>query len=259
MVYCRSSLKKAKRNKSMIRLILALLYIIPVLILSLILWVISLIVGLFSEEKKELLSLAFVRFAFSSLIIIAGAKVTRIGLENIPTDKAVLYVGNHRSYFDILISGTRLYRPTAYIAKKQFFIPIVNLWMDNLHCLLLDRDDIKQGLKTILTAIDYVKNGRSIFIYPEGTRNRTEAPLLPFKEGSMKISTKSGCPIIPVAVTNSSAVFEDHFPGLRPAKVVIRYGEPIDPASLSKEEVKFIGKYVSEKIEKMLEENEKLL
>ena len=89
--------------------------------------------------------------------------------------------------------------------------------MRRLYCLFLDRKDLKQGLKTILTAIDQVKSGISICIFPEGTRNRDRedsTTLLPFKDGSFKIAQKTGCPIIPMALTGTADVFENHFPWL---------------------------------------------
>ncbi|MBQ7565436.1 MAG: 1-acyl-sn-glycerol-3-phosphate acyltransferase [Lachnospiraceae bacterium] len=245
----------------MIRFILALLFAVIALILSVPVWLIVRLIGHFRPETEELIALGFVRFAFSVIVWLSGAKVTTIGYENVPTDRPVLYIGNHRSYFDILISGRKLYRPTAYIAKKDFeHIPILCLWMKSLRCLFLDREDLRQGLKTVLTAIDYLKsNSRSVYVYPEGTRNKTDAPLLPFKEGTMKISTKSGAPIIPVAISGSKDVFEAQFPKLRPAKVVIRYGAPIYPDQLTGDDLKFIGKYTANIIEKMLEENEAIL
>ena len=113
-----------------------------------------------------------------------------------------------------------------------------------LHNLFLDRDDIKQGLKTILKAIDYVKGGMSVCIFPEGTRNKTDADMLPFHEGSFKIADKTGCPIVPMTMYNMSAIFEDHFPKIYSQDVYIDFGTPIIPDELSKEERKHIGAYV---------------
>lgn len=107
-----------------------------------------------------------------------------------PKDTPVLYIGNHRSYFDILLTYSRCPIRTGYIAKKEMEkIPLLSTWMRYLHCLFLDRKDIKQGLKTILTAVDKVKSGISICIFPEGTRNRNkdELDMLP----SMKEASKS--------------------------------------------------------------------
>lgn len=136
-------------------------------------------------------------------------------------------------------------------------MPLLSRWMKFLYCLFLDRTDLKAGLKTILTAIDYVKSGISIMIFPEGTRNKnaSETELLPFHEGSFKIATKTGCPIIPVCISHSSAVFEDHLPRIVPTHVTIEYGAPIYPKELSREEQKFIGKYVQELMTETLKKN----
>lgn len=111
----------------------------------------------------------------------------------------VLYVGNHRSIFDIILSYPFLKNNTGFVAKESLKkTPLVGWWMWYLNCLFLNRENIKEGLKTILKGVELVKNGSSIFIFPEGTRSETE-DLLPFKEGSLKIAEKGKCPIVPVA------------------------------------------------------------
>lgn len=88
--------------------------------------------------------------------------------------------------------------------------------MKRLYCLFLDRENPKEGLKTILQAIDYVKHGISICIFPEGTRNKgEELSLLPFHNGSFKIAEKTGCPIIPMSLNNTCDIFEGHFPFIK--------------------------------------------
>lgn len=231
----------------MIRVILLTVFLIVFLILSIPVFLIEWIIGKFSPHTRDISSLRIVQGAFRIVTFICGIKLTVIGEENVPKDQAVLYIGNHRSYFDIVLTYARCPNLTGYVAKKEMLkIPLLSRWMKFLYCLFLDRSDLKAGLKTILTAIDYIKNGISIMIFPEGTRGRTgsELDLLPFHEGSFKIATKTGCPIIPVCITGSSAVFEDHIPFIKPAHVTIEYGAPIDPKSLSKEDQKFIGKYV---------------
>ena len=115
---------------------------------------------------------------------------------------------------------------------------------------------VSEGMKTILLAIEEMKNGISICIFPEGTRNRNESELdlLPFHEGSFKIATKAGCPIVPIAIHNSAGIFEAQFPKMRPAKVIVEYGEPIYPDKLDKEEKRHIGAYTQNVILEMLKE-----
>lgn len=103
---------------------------------------------------------------------------------------------------------------------KKFLL--LSTWMRFVYCLFLDRENPKEGLKTILQAIDYVKNGISICIFPEGTRNKgEELSLLPFKEGAFKIATKTGCPIVPISMNNTAEIFENHFPKIKKTHVVL--------------------------------------
>lgn len=159
-------------------------------------------------------SLKIVQYMFSLILKLAGITVTVKGAENIPRDRAVLFVGNHRSYFDILVGYTTVPGFVGFVAKKEMErIPLLRSWMKNVNCLFLDRKDIKAGLKTILEGIEKVKNGISVWIFPEGTRNRNKdlKELLVFKEGSLKIAEKSGCPVVPVAMVGTAEAFESHF------------------------------------------------
>jgi 1-acyl-sn-glycerol-3-phosphate acyltransferase len=125
-------------------------------------------------------------------------------------------------------------------------VPLLSIWMRYLHCLFLDRDNIKEGMKTILAAIEKVKNGISICIFPEGTRNKVNDTFMPFHDGSFKIADKGGVPIVPMAIVNAADIFEDHVPWIRKTTVVIEYCEPIYMNELEKEDKKAIGKYVSD-------------
>lgn len=245
----------------MIRFILVCIVVIGYLILSIPILLVEWIIGRFSPEKKDISSLRIIQAVFRFILKITGAKITVIGEENVPKDTPVLYIGNHRSYFDILLTYSRCPIRTGYIAKKEMEkIPLLSTWMRYLHCLFLDRKDIKQGLKTILTAVDKVKSGISICIFPEGTRNRNkdELDMLPFHEGSFKIATKANCPIIPIAISNSANIFEAHFPKISPAKVVVEYGKPIYPDELSKEDKRHVGEYTQNVIREMLIKNKPL-
>ncbi len=230
----------------MIRFILVVCTVVLFLIFSIPLMIAEWIIGKFNQPLKDRSSLAIVNWAFRNVIRVAGTKVIALGEENIPKDTAVLYVGNHRSYFDIVLTYVRVPRPTGYVAKAEMAKwPLLSIWMRYLHCLFLDRSNIKEGLKTILTGIEKVKSGISICIFPEGTRNKVPDTFLPFHEGSFKIAEKGNVPIIPMTIVNSAAVFEDQFPKIRKATVVIEYGKPIYIKDLDKETRKNLGTYVS--------------
>ena len=228
----------------MIRLILVAVFLVLFLVLGIPLLLIEWVVGKFNQRAKDISSLRIVQWAFKMILFLAGTKVVIKGEENVPKNEPVLYVGNHRSYFDIVITYSRVPDLTGYIAKKEMLRwPLLVNWMKNLHCLFLDRQDVKQGLKTILTAIDKVKAGISICIFPEGTRNRVNDTFMEFHEGSFKVASKSGCAVVPMAIYNSAAIFEDHIPWIRKTTVIVEYGKPFYIKDLPKETQKRVGAY----------------
>ena len=243
----------------MIRFIAMILVAVVFCILSIPAYLVEFIVGKINPDAKVKSSQCIVVGLFKTILFLSGSDITIKGLENVPKDVPVLYVGNHRSIFDVIIGYTVVKNNTGFIAKKELLkVPFVSWWMSIINCQFLDRKDIKEGLKTILKAIDLVKHGTSIFIFPEGTRTSGDK-MLPFKEGSLKIAEKSGCPIIPVAITNTEHMFEEHIPKVKPAKVIFEFGAPIMLKELDKETKKHSGAYVQSIIADMLEKNSKLL
>lgn len=242
----------------MIRIILIAVFVVGFLILSIPVFFVEWLIGKKYPALRDKSSLRIVQGAFKVVIFLSGVRLTVIGEERIPKDQAVLFIGNHRSYFDIVLTYARCSGLTGYVAKKEMEkIPLLSRWMKLLHCLFLDREDIRAGLKTILEAIELVKSGVSIMIFPEGPRGKgkNELEMLPFHEGSLKIATKSGCPIVPVSINHSSELFEDHLPFVKAVDVTIEYGEPIDPKKLAREEQKQLGKRVQGQILETLKKN----
>lgn len=237
------------------RTLLVALFLLVFFIFSIPLYPIVLIIGLFSLEQRALWSQRVVSFVSKGILFLSGVKLTVIGLDNIPEDEGVLFVLNHRSYFDILACYASTSKKAAFIAKKELkYFPFINVWMIFINCLFLDRDNIRQGLTVILEGIEMVKKGYSIFIAPEGTRN-LEEEMLPFKEGSLKIAQKTGCPIIPVSISNADNIFEQHVPWIKKGHIIIEYGKPVYPKQLDKEDQKQLGKYVRNIIKETLDKN----
>lgn len=246
----------------MIRLILVLLFIVVFLLFSLPFLGITWIIGKFSESRRDAAQLWMIRQCSRIILFLAGTKATVLGKENLPASGPVLYILNHRSYFDILLTYANVPSPTGFIGKKELRkIPVLNLWLRRLYGLFLDRTNIREGLKTILAAIDEVKSGVSIAIFPEGTRGKDadETSMLPFHEGSFKIATKSGCPVVPVVISGSSAIFEDHIPVIKSTRVILEFLPPVDPAALTGDEKKFIGRTIQGQMQQALDRNHRML
>lgn len=241
----------------MLRALLAILFAIVYLILGIPVLFVEWLIGKKNPYKRDISSLRMVQWAFRVIYKICGVRLTVIGHENIPKDEAVLYVANHSSYFDIIISYALCPGLTGYVAKDSIEkVPLLNCWMRRLHCLFMNREDMKASLKTILQGIEFIKQGISICIFPEGTRgNGTE--LLPFKEGSLKMAEKTGCAIVPLAISNTSSIIRDHMPFVKPTHVILEYGKPIYPKELPREERKALGHHTQCIIQEMLDKNQK--
>ena len=147
----------------MIRLFFVGLFLFWFFVFSLFLFVILFFVGLFSKNAKDRMSYAIVSWALRVVLFISGTKLEVKGLENIPKDRAVLFVGNHRSFFDIVINYSILPPLMGFISKKEIKkVPILAGWMKRMNCLFLDRENIKEGMKTIIAGTEKLKNGISI-------------------------------------------------------------------------------------------------
>lgn len=242
------------------RTIAAVLFVSVFLILELPFMGIMWLIGKWNKPASDLVQLRVVQWGFKVVLFIGGTRLIVKGRENIPQGEAVLYVGNHRSYWDVITTYSLCPGLTGYIAKDGINrVPILGMVMKRLYCLFLDRTDLKQNLQIVVQAAKYIKSGISICIFPEGTRNKDmEHPenLLPFKEGSFKIATKTKCKVIPMAISGSAECFEKQFPWVKKGTVTITYGKPIETAELEKAEQKHLGGDTRERIRQMIiEEN----
>lgn len=148
------------------------------------------------------------------------------GQENIPKEGAFLLYSNHQGLFDVLAVVTTCDRPLAAILKKELAdIPFLKQIIACTGSYPMDREDIKQSMQVITSAIKEVKEGRSFLIYPEGTRSKNGNEMLPFHSGSFKCATRTKVPIVPIAVIDSFRVLDQK--GCAPVSVQIHYLKPI--------------------------------
>ena len=197
----------------------------------------------------------YVRGFFRKLLFIAGTKIEVRGRENLPAaDQAALFVGNHRSYFDIIILQTLTNGPIGFVAKKEFLsYPLLPLYTADIGSIFLDRENVRESLKTINDGTERMKMGLSLGLFPEGTRNHGDQ-LLPFKPGGYRMAEKSDSPLIVMALTNVGKIFEEnkcHF--LRRRHVIIEFDKPVYPSQLSKEERKAFYDGIPARIQEMLD------
>lgn len=243
----------------MLRTIVAALFAFLFLVLGLPVLGIEWLYRKINKKGADLSTLRVVQWALSVITTISGVNVIVEGAQNIPDDEAVVYIANHRSIFDVIIGYTHCPGLTGFIAKNNLEkVPILRVWMRRVHCYFLDRSNPRDGLRVILSAIEDIKRGISIFVFPEGTRTKT-GEMLPFKEGTFKMATKTGCAIIPVAITGTDEILRNHIPFIRKTTVVFHYGTPIYPDQLEADQKKHIGAYTQSVIADMLERDKDLI
>ena len=191
------------------------------------------------------------------LLAMAGVTVTVTGRENIPAGRPCVFVANHRSYYDIPLMLTCLDGPHALVSKAEVEkIPLVRGWMKLLHCVYVNRGDARASLRALNQAAEEVKQGRSVSIFPEGTRYKgEEGGIGEFKGGAFRIATKTGAPVVPVAISHSRDVMENNHMLMHPAKVTVRILPAIQVAELDKETKKALPELVQEQIRLALPEH----
>jgi len=171
------------------------------------------------------------------LLKLAGAKVTVTGAENVPEDRAVLFVSNHQGNFDIPILLGCIDKPMAFIAKIEMLkMPIISNWMKHMNCVFMDRSDMRQSLRVMNDATKYLKQGYSMSVFPEGTRSKGNS-MGEFKAGSLRIAVKANVPIVPVTIKGSYKLMEQNGFIIKPAQVEVVIAEPIETIGLTKEQI----------------------
>lgn len=153
-------------------------------------------------------------------------KIDVHGQENIPREENFVFFPNHQGLFDVLSIIEASDRPFSVVAKIEvkniFFLKQVFAIMK---AKFMDRDDVRQSLKVILSVTDEVKAGRNFLIFPEGTRSKNGNHPGDFKGGSFKCAMNARCPIVPVAMLNSYQAFDTN--SIHPVTVQVHFLEPL--------------------------------
>ena len=186
------------------------------------------------------------------LIRAAGAKVTVEGLEKLPSGPAV-YVANHQGYFDIpVVLGYLGNDAKSLVAKKQIDrIPLIRRWMRLLHCVFLDRDNPRSAVASLNEAADWVAQGYSMVIFPEGTRSKT-GEVAEFKGGAFKIAQKNKVPVVPFVIDGTAELMERNGYWIHGGPVHLRVLDPIDTAGYTKEDWRALPALCEERVRQAL-------
>lgn len=202
------------------------------------------------KEAKQYLYIKVKEWA-QYIIRIVGAEVEVEGRENIPKESC-LFVSNHQGAMDIPLILANSDRTIGFIAKKELLkYKFLAYWCKQINCVFMDRENIREAIKSIDQGVEYLKNGSSLLIFPEGTRSK--GPNVgEFKKGSIKLGLKAEKPIVPVSISGSYLLREANSGWkFKSGKVKITYGKPIDPTALDKKQ----QRELTDKIREIIIEN----
>ncbi len=181
----------------------------------------------------------------------SGSTVVVKGAENLPTERGVLYIANHKGMFDPMTLASVIDDPCIYIGKDDIKkIPIVSTWFEAIGSLYITREDARQSLEVIKQGTASLKNNHSVVIFPEGTRSK-DGQVGEFKAGSFKLALNSGADIVPIAIKNTDEIFEKVKLGLKPQTIYVNIGKPISVKGLSRAEQKALPKQIEEHVKQL--------
>lgn len=172
----------------------------------------------------------------SFTVKIIGLNIKIVGKENIPKEPCC-YIGNHTSILDVPVLIDSVDKCMGFIAKKEMLhAPFLSFWIKQYKCVALDRKNAREAIKSIKEGADYIKEGYSMAIFPEGTRSK-DGKLKNFKKGSLKLATIAKAPIVPVTIEGAYRAFEKDRK-FRPIDLTITFSEPLYTENLTREEEK---------------------
>lgn len=217
--------------------------------------VIVLVVRLVTGTPR--LSLTIAREAWMPFVLrLVGARLEVDISPRNDFSQPVLFVANHRSFYDIPALVGSIPSNLHFLAKKEVRkIPFLGLYAAAMGMVFIDRSDSEASRASVDLMSELLQEGASMASYPEGTRSRS-GELQPFKTGSFVAAIKAGVPVVPVSISGSERVLPADGFSPRPGLIRVSIGEPIPTAHLSLEDRRELADEARRQVEEMLERAE---
>jgi 1-acyl-sn-glycerol-3-phosphate acyltransferase len=207
------------------------LWYVPIFsVLTIVSGLICLLVSCFSKNLSRLITSQI----WARVVLDPAAITVEVhGRELLPDPSAGGYIifANHRSLLDIPTVAEATGRRISWVAKAALGrVPVFGWVLARVH-LLVDRDGGSEAARKMLSeAAERLARGEIMAIFPEGTRNRTEETLLPFKKGAFILAKHTGVPLVPLAIVNSGRLWPSGSYLPRPGRIKVALGEPLKVA-----------------------------
>lgn len=201
----------------------------------------------------------FVQFAgiiwarFNSLATPMFVRV--IGEKNIDRSRSYVVVGNHQSQYDIFVVYGWLPIDFRWVMKIELRkVPIIGYYCYKAGHIFIDRSNSKSAIETINAAKSKIKDGTSVFFFPEGTRSDT-GKLIEFKKGAFKFAVDMGLPVLPVTIIGTRDILPDRSVDLVPGNATLLIHPPIEIGGYTEKNLGDLAERAKQVIQKGLDEH----
>lgn len=204
--------------------ILFFLVLLPVMFLGM---AYSIILNIFNPEGDRFHTVAAWWGRFSARLLGIGIDIE--GGENYDREKNYLVISNHAGMADIPLILGAIELNLRFMAKEELGrIPVFGWALKTGGYIMIKRGQNREALQSMLQAVSTLQNGKSIHIFPEGTRSET-GKILPFKRGAFIIGQKAGVPVLPVTIIGSHLITPKKSLKINKGKIRVIIGKPIEP------------------------------
>lgn len=216
---------------------------------TVVLGILSLLSSFFDRDGR--IQHGFARF-WSWLILKTILSPVRItGIENIDRSRAAVFAANHISALDIPLIYANLPVPFRILAKKELFrYPFMGWHLGRSGQIPVDDKDARSNLRSLARAVDTVKSGMSLMVFPEGGRSKT-GQIQPFLSGAFYVAIKAGVPVIPMAIVGTYEVLPMNTFHIHPGPLELVIGKPIATSDYSPRDMDKLSHRVQLEIESM--------
>jgi 1-acyl-sn-glycerol-3-phosphate acyltransferase len=172
-----------------------------------------------------------------TMLAVSFVRTEIINKEKIQRGKSYIIISNHQSLYDIIALVTRLGIQYRWFIKKEILkIPIFGYALYASRNIFIDRSDTAKSIESINKGIDRLPGGVSIMVFAEGTRS-PDGRIHEFKKGGFVTAVRRKIPILPVTVNGSRRILPKGSLIVKPGKIRIVIGDPIDPSGYTTETV----------------------
>ncbi|MDA3882269.1 MAG: lysophospholipid acyltransferase family protein [Bacteroidales bacterium] len=160
-------------------------------------------------------------------------KVCVRGKEYVKPEKNYIFMANHSSYFDIAVLFMATQRKIHFMAKDELRTnPFTGFMLKKIEMIFIDRSNAYKSKESLQRASEFIKQGRDLMVFPEGTRTKTDK-IGPFKRGGFKIAVDSHVPIVPIIIQKSAKAWPRNNFNFRPTTVTVKFCEPIETTNFT--------------------------